>query len=76
MYGSDAPPSAAIVAANAFAPDLVVLTGDYLARERSGVQAMREQLGGLAHDDARVGPMLRHALRPAPAARPASRGQG
>jgi len=38
---------AAIVAANAFAPDLVVLTGDYLARERSGVQLMREQLGGL-----------------------------
>jgi len=38
---------AAITAANDFDPDLVVLTGDYLARERSGVRLMREQLGGL-----------------------------
>lgn len=38
---------AAITAANDFAPDLVVLTGDYLSRDRSGVQLMREQLGGL-----------------------------
>ena len=37
----------AIARANAFEPDLVVLTGDYLSRERSGVGLMREQLGGL-----------------------------
>lgn len=37
----------AIERANAFDPDLVVLTGDYLSRERSGVELVREQLGGL-----------------------------
>jgi predicted MPP superfamily phosphohydrolase len=37
----------AIDRANAFQPDLVVLTGDYLSRERSGVGLVREQLGGL-----------------------------
>jgi len=37
----------AIDRANAFEPDLVVLTGDYLSRERSGVGLVREQLGGL-----------------------------
>lgn len=39
--------AAAIQLANAFAPDLVVLTGDFLARERSGVGLVEEQLGGL-----------------------------
>jgi predicted MPP superfamily phosphohydrolase len=38
---------AAIDEANDFRPDLVVLTGDYLSRERSGVGLMRELLGGL-----------------------------
>jgi len=38
----------AIDQANRFRPDLVVLTGDYLTRERGGVSLMREQLGGLA----------------------------
>ncbi len=38
---------AAIAAANAFRPDLVVLTGDYLTRDPGGVTLMREQLGGL-----------------------------
>jgi hypothetical protein len=38
---------AAIAAANAFEPDLVVLTGDYLSRRREEVGTMREQLGGL-----------------------------
>lgn len=37
----------AIVEANRFRPDLVVLTGDYLTRDRGGVSLMREQLGGL-----------------------------
>jgi uncharacterized protein len=37
----------AIAAVNAFAPDLVVLTGDYVCHERSGVGAVREQVGGL-----------------------------
>src|SRR5919206_3999567 len=40
--------AAAIAEVNAFQPDLVVLTGDYLCRERSGLGLMREQLGGLA----------------------------
>jgi uncharacterized protein len=39
---------AAIAEANAFRPDLVVLTGDYLCHDRREVLAMREQLGGLA----------------------------
>jgi predicted MPP superfamily phosphohydrolase len=39
---------AAISEANAFAPDLVVLTGDYLCRKPREVQAMRDLLGGLA----------------------------
>jgi len=38
----------AIARANAFEPDLVVLTGDYLCRNRSGIGLMRELLGGLA----------------------------
>ncbi len=38
----------AIARANAFHPDLVVLTGDYLSRDTRGVGLMREQLGGLA----------------------------
>jgi predicted MPP superfamily phosphohydrolase len=38
---------AAIAQANAFEPDLVVLTGDYLSRRRSDVAAMRDHLGGL-----------------------------
>jgi predicted MPP superfamily phosphohydrolase len=38
---------AAIEEANRFRPDLVVLTGDYLTRDRGGVSLMREQLGGL-----------------------------
>jgi predicted MPP superfamily phosphohydrolase len=37
----------AIAAANRFAPDLVVLTGDYLSRSRVELEAMRAQLGGL-----------------------------
>ena len=37
----------AIARANAFEPDLVVLTGDYLCRNRSGIGLMRELLGGL-----------------------------
>lgn len=37
----------AIDAANAAAPDLVVLTGDYLSTSRRGVGLVREQLGGL-----------------------------
>jgi predicted MPP superfamily phosphohydrolase len=48
--GARTPPErirAAIDEVNAFAPDLVVLTGDYVCRERSGIGAMREQLGGL-----------------------------
>ncbi len=39
---------AAIAEANAFRPDLVVLTGDYLGSHRSEVEVMRAQLGGLA----------------------------
>lgn len=38
---------AAIDEANAFRPDLVVLTGDYVCRSRSELDAMRAQLGGL-----------------------------
>lgn len=38
---------AAVEAANAFRPDLVVLTGDYLSRSREGVALISEQLGGL-----------------------------
>ncbi len=38
---------AAIAEANAYAPDLVVLTGDYLSHSRRELDAMREQLGGL-----------------------------
>ncbi len=38
---------AAIDAANAFHPDLVVLTGDYLTKDPGAVSLMREQLGGL-----------------------------
>jgi predicted MPP superfamily phosphohydrolase len=37
----------AIARANAFLPDLVVLTGDYLSRDTRGVGLIREQLGGL-----------------------------
>jgi hypothetical protein len=38
----------AIAEANRFAPDLVVLTGDYVSRRRSEVEGMRALLGGLA----------------------------
>lgn len=38
---------AAIEDANAFAPDLVVLTGDYLSHSRRELAAMRDLLGGL-----------------------------
>lgn len=38
----------AIARANAFAPDLVALTGDYLCLKRSGLGLMRDLLGGLA----------------------------
>jgi hypothetical protein len=37
---------AAIAEANRFRADLVVLTGDYLTRDRLGVGLMKEQLGG------------------------------
>lgn len=40
--------AAAVTLANAFEPDLVVLTGDFLSRERSGVPLVREQLDGLS----------------------------
>jgi predicted MPP superfamily phosphohydrolase len=39
---------AAIEEANRFSPDLVVLTGDYVGREKRDVPIMRELLGGLA----------------------------
>jgi predicted MPP superfamily phosphohydrolase len=39
---------AAIATANAFQPDLVLLTGDFVGRQRSDVEAMRDQLGGLS----------------------------
>jgi predicted MPP superfamily phosphohydrolase len=39
---------AAIAQANAFDPDVVVLTGDYLCHHRSDLEAVRAQLGGLA----------------------------
>ncbi len=38
----------AIAQANAWRPDLVVLTGDYLCRDESGIGLMRELLGGIA----------------------------
>lgn len=38
----------AVEQANLFAPDLVVLTGDYVSRSRSDVEGMRALLGGLA----------------------------
>jgi hypothetical protein len=39
--------AAAIAEANAFEPDLVVLTGDYLSHRRTDVGDVRERLGGL-----------------------------
>lgn len=48
--GARTPPSAiqaAIAAANAFQPELVVLTGDYVCRSRHEVALLREQLAGL-----------------------------
>lgn len=39
---------AAVDAVNAYAPDLVLLTGDYLTSDRKGVGLVREQLGGLS----------------------------
>lgn len=39
---------AAITLANAQAPDLVVLTGDYVCRDRSDVERMASLLGGLS----------------------------
>jgi predicted MPP superfamily phosphohydrolase len=38
----------AVAEANAFAPDLVVLTGDYLSRSPGDVEGVRALLGGLA----------------------------
>ncbi len=38
---------AAIARVNAWKPDLVTLTGDYLCRDEAGVGLMREQLGGI-----------------------------
>ncbi len=38
---------AAVEMANAFEPDLVVLTGDYLSRNRNGLGLLRKQLAGL-----------------------------
>ncbi len=38
---------AAIAEANAFRPDVVLLTGDFLSSRRSELDAIREQLGGL-----------------------------
>jgi predicted MPP superfamily phosphohydrolase len=38
----------AVAVANAFAPDLVVLTGDFVSRLRSEVDGVRELLGGIA----------------------------
>lgn len=38
----------AIEEANRFEPDLVALTGDFVSRSRAELEAMREQLGGLA----------------------------
>jgi predicted MPP superfamily phosphohydrolase len=38
---------AAIELANAFEPDLTVLTGDYVTNDYSGAAAVRERLGGL-----------------------------
>ncbi len=49
--GDRTPPrriAAAVALANAFEPDLVVLTGDFLSRERHGVGLLREQLAGLS----------------------------
>ena len=49
--GSLTPPErirAALEEANAFEPDLVALTGDYLSKDRGGVELVRELLGGLA----------------------------
>lgn len=49
--GAPTPPERildAIGRANALAPDLVVLTGDYLCRDEGGVELMRSLLGGLA----------------------------
>jgi predicted MPP superfamily phosphohydrolase len=48
--GRRTPPAriqAALAAANAFQPDLVVLTGDYLSHNQQGVALLREALGGL-----------------------------
>jgi uncharacterized protein len=48
--GDRTPPErirAAIADVNAYRPDLVVLTGDYLCGERRGLGLMQEQLGGL-----------------------------
>ena len=38
---------AAVMQANAFEPDLVVMTGDYLSHAERGVPLLREQLAGL-----------------------------
>ena len=49
--GRRTPPArirAALAAANAFQPDLVVLTGDYLSHSQQGVGLLGEALGGLA----------------------------
>ena len=49
--GPHTPPErilAAVKEANAFEPDLVALTGDYLSKDRGGVGLVRELLGGIA----------------------------
>jgi predicted MPP superfamily phosphohydrolase len=49
--GRRTPPArikAALDAVNAFQPDLVVLTGDYLSHNQQGVGLLQEALGGLA----------------------------
>jgi len=49
--GPRTPPNlirAAVETANAFRPDLVVLTGDYVDRSRAEIEAMRSMLAGLA----------------------------
>jgi hypothetical protein len=64
---------AAIDEANGFRPDLVVLTGDYLSRERSGVGLMRELLGGLEAPTVAVLGNHDHWVDPAGAATSLSR---
>lgn len=59
----------AIARANAFQPDLVVLTGDYLCAKRSGLGLMRDLLGGLAAPTVAVLGNHDHRVDPRGAAR-------